>query len=109
MYGEQLSWIELADSMMRTFVALGVVLTTACTPMTPERAADRCEERARAAQGPEVGVTIGANSNSGPFASAGISVSLDTIRGLDPIAVYESCVLNLTGEPPIRPARLRAI
>ncbi|MEJ8561511.1 hypothetical protein QTO30_10005 [Yoonia sp. GPGPB17] len=89
--------------MMRIAIALSFVLAAACTPMTPERAADRCEERARAAQGPEVGVTVGANSNSGPFASAGISVSLDAIRGLDPIAVYESCVLNLTGEPPIRP------
>lgn len=80
----------------------------ACSPITPERAADRCEERARAAQGPEVGLTVGANSNSGGFAEGSISISSDALRGLDPLAVYESCVMNLTGEPPIRPVRLRS-
>ena len=93
--------------MMRTVILLSAVLATACTPISPERAADRCEERARAAQGPEVGLTIGASSNDGPFASGNISISSDAIRGLDPIAVYESCVFDLTGEAPIRPVRLR--
>ncbi len=94
--------------MMRFAIVGCVILASACTPITPERAADRCEERARAAQGPEVGATVGANSNSGPFASVGISISADALRGRDPLDVYESCVLELTGEPPIRPARLRA-
>ncbi len=93
--------------MMRLVALLGVALVSACSPITPERAADRCEERARAAQGPEIGLTLGTNSNSGPFASGSIGISADAIRGLDPTAVYESCVLKLTGEPPIRPARLR--
>ncbi|PJI85337.1 hypothetical protein BC777_3338 [Yoonia maricola] len=95
--------------MTRLTVILGALLVSACTPMTPERAADICEERAQAAQGPDVGVAVGANSNTGPFASAGISISLDALRGRDPVAVYDSCVLDLTGEAPIRPARLRAI
>lgn len=95
--------------MMRFAILLTVALATACTPISPERAAERCEERARAAQGPEIGLTLGANSNSGPFASGNISISADAIRGLDPIAVYESCVFNLTGEAPIRPPRLRAM
>ena len=94
---------------MRKAIPLSVLLAAACTPISPERAADRCEERARAAQGPEVGLTIGANSNDGPFASGSISISSDAIQGRDPIAVYESCVFNLTGEPPVRPARLRAM
>jgi hypothetical protein len=93
--------------MMRVVAILGVTLVSACSPITPERAADRCEERARAAQGPEIGLTLGANSNSGPFASGSIGISADAVRGLDPIAVYESCVLNLTGEAPIRSVRLR--
>ncbi|PUB16385.1 hypothetical protein [Yoonia sediminilitoris] len=79
------------------------------TPPTPEQAAQRCEERARAAQGPEVGLTIGANSESGPFASGSIGITSDFVRGADPLAIYESCVMNLTGQPPIRPPRLRAI
>lgn len=91
------------------FVGSVLALSACNTPMTPERAADRCEERARAAQGPEVGVTLGANSDSGPFASGSIGISLDAIQGRDPIAVYESCVMNLTGEMPIRPVRLRQL
>jgi hypothetical protein len=78
-----------------------------CSPPSPEAAADRCEDRARAAQGPEVGLTVGANSNSGPFASGSISITSDAIRGRDPVEVYESCVFGLTGELPIRPVRLR--
>ncbi len=92
---------------MRSVVLLSAALVTACTPISPERAADRCEERARAAQGPQIGLTLGANSDSGPFASGSIGISADAIRGRDPVAVYESCVFNLTGELPIRPPRLR--
>ncbi|WP_342068892.1 hypothetical protein [Yoonia algicola] len=95
--------------MRRMAILLSAVLVTACTPMTPQRAADICEERARAAQGPEIGLKLGANSETGPFASGNISISADAIRGRDPISVYESCVFNLTGEMPIRPARLRAM
>lgn len=95
--------------MIRIAFAMAVVAVTGCAPITPERAADRCEERARAAQGPQIGLTLGANSNSGPFASGSIGISSDAIRGRDPIAVYESCVMNLTGAPPIRPVRLRAL
>lgn len=96
--------------MMRIALCVAAAAVVAgCSPITPERAADRCEERARAAQGPEIGLTLGANSNSGPFASGSIGISADALRGRDPIAVYESCVMNLTGEPPIRPVRLRAM
>ncbi|SEW28535.1 hypothetical protein SAMN04488515_2026 [Cognatiyoonia koreensis] len=88
------------------FVLLSFAIT-ACTPMSPERAADRCEERARGAQAPEAELTIGANSNSGPFAEGSISITSDFVQGRDPLAVYESCVFQLTGELPIRPPRLR--
>lgn len=91
--------------VMTLCFALGLA---ACsnTPPTPEQAADRCEERARGAQGPKVGVTVGANSNSGAFGGASIGVTSDFLRGRDPLEVYESCVIDLTGELPIRPARL---
>lgn len=94
---------------MRVIVAGLAIALTACTPAPPtrEEAAQRCEERARAAQGPQVGVTIGANSNTGGFGRASIGVSSDFLQGRDPIGVYESCVFDLTGEAPIRPARLR--
>lgn len=87
--------------------AAGLLLAlAACGPVSPESAADRCEERARAAQGPTVGLTLGANSNSGPFASGSIGITSDAIRGRDPVEVYESCVFRLTGEMPVRPVRL---
>jgi len=87
-------------------LALPVALI-ACTTVSPERAADKCEERARSAQGPEGQVTVGANSNSGGFVSGSVSINSDFLRGRDPVAVYESCVFRLTGELPIRPPRLR--
>ena len=91
------------------YLALPLMLLVAsCGPPTPEQAAQRCEERAQAAQGPDVGITIGASSDGGPFASASIGVSGDFLRGRDPLEVYESCVFELTGQPPIRPARLRS-
>jgi hypothetical protein len=95
--------------MMRIVPLIAVLAATACAPMTPERAADRCEERARAAQGPEVGLTLGVSNRTGAFGGASIGLSTDAIMGRDPLAVYESCVMNLTGEPPIRPARFRDI
>jgi hypothetical protein len=95
--------------MMRFVPFIALLAATACAPMTPERAADRCEERARAAQGPEVGLRMGVSNRSGVFGGASIGISADSIMGRDPLAVYESCVMNLTGELPIRPARLRDI
>lgn len=87
--------------------AVLLLALAACGPVTPERAADRCEERARAAQGPQIGLTLGANSNSGPFASGSIGITSDAIRGRDPLQLYDECVFRLTGEMPIRPVRLR--
>ncbi|MBR2573498.1 MAG: hypothetical protein IKE14_04130 [Loktanella sp.] len=88
--------------------AAGLLLgLAACGPVSPERAADRCEERARAAQGPTIGLTLGANSNSGPFASGSIGITSDAIRGRDPVQLYDECVFRLTGEMPVRPVRLR--
>ena len=47
----------------------GAGLLAACepVPVDPERAAQACEQRAQAAQGPTGEVTIGASSNDGPF------------------------------------------
>ena len=89
-------------------IALAMIVA-GCAPPTPEQAAQRCEERAQAAQAPRVGLTLGANSDSGAFASGSISVSGDLLRGRDPLEVYETCVIQMTGQPPIRPPRLRAL
>ena len=93
--------------MRIAMIITAVAGLAACGEISPERAADRCEERARAAQGPEVGLTVGANSESGPFMGGSISISSGAIMGRDPLAVYEECVFDLTGQPPIRAPRLR--
>lgn len=94
--------------MMRVAV-LGLMGLSACTApqIDPARAADRCEERARAAQGPTGTVTFGANSNTGSYTSAEIGITADYLRGADPNVVYDRCVIELTGEGPIRRPVLR--
>lgn len=87
-------------------LALGVA---ACTPplLSPERAADICEDQARAAQGPTGNVTVGANTSDGPFSSVSIGLSSDFLTGRDPLEVYEQCVFQRSGQPPVRPPDLR--
>ena len=94
---------------MRALAILAASALAACDlpPPSPERAAAQCEERARAAQGPTGNITVGTNSKTGGFFEGSVGVSSDFLRGADPIAVYESCVLRLTGQLPIRPPALR--
>ena len=81
----------------------------ACTPVPvdPAKAAELCEERARAAQGPTGSVSFGVNSNSGSSTSVEVGLSSDFLAGRDPVQVYEDCVYDRTGQAPIRPPVLR--
>lgn len=90
-------------------LAAFAALLAACepVPMDPARAAALCDQQARAAQGPTGSVTVGANSDDGPFLGTEIGVSSDFLTGRDPVEVYEECVIARTGAPPIRPPRLR--
>ncbi len=87
---------------MRRVLLLGGLVLAACGPMSPERAADVCEDRARAALGPTGTVGIGVGSG-GTSSSIEIGVTSDYIRGRDPYIVYEECVRQKTGQGPIRP------
>jgi len=94
--------------------ALGIIAVSALAacdvpPPDPAEVADECEARARAAQAPTGNVTLGANSDSGPFMGASIGITGDLLRGRDPLQVYESCVIERTGELPIRPPVLRKL
>ena len=82
--------------------SLGLALT-ACGPMSPERAADMCEDRARAAAGPTGEVGVGISSRDGVIGRLEIGVTSDYLRGRDPFEVYDSCVREKTGQGPIRP------
>ncbi|PWG17627.1 hypothetical protein [Salibaculum griseiflavum] len=93
--------------MLRVVPVLLALAACAPQPISPERAAEICEQRARAAQGPTGRVTIGASSSDGPFAGAEIGLSADYLAGRDPVEVYEECVFERTGAAPIRPPVLR--
>lgn len=82
-----------------------ILLLSACGPMSPDRAADVCEDRARAAAGPtgEIGVGVGSEGASGRVE---IGITSDYIQGRDPYEVYDSCVRQKTGQGPIRPLNL---
>jgi len=84
-------------------LAFPCIVLAACGPMSPERAADLCEDRARAATGPTGEVGIGVNNRGETRGSVEIGITSDYIRGRDPYVVYEECVRARTGQGPIRP------
>ena len=83
----------------------GTLFLASCGPMSPEMAAQHCQDRARAADGPTGSVTIGV-SNQGPVLGGEIGITDDYLRGRDPEEVYETCVRDKTGKGPIRPLDL---
>ncbi len=87
-------------------VLLCAVGLAACGPVSPELAADQCEEQARRAAGPTGEVGIGINSDGDTTSSVSIGISSDFLLGKDPQKVYEDCVFRKTGQGPIRPLRL---
>lgn len=83
-----------------------LLLLAACGPVSPEVAAQQCEERAREAAGPTGTVKIGVNSDGEVSSGLEIGISSDAIMGRDPEDVYISCVRQKTGQDPIRPLEL---
>lgn len=63
----------------------------------------QCYERARLAQQPRGEVTLGVGSGGRRAAGVELEISGDYLLGRDPSAVFESCVMQKTGEPPTRP------
>ncbi|NNL73772.1 MAG: hypothetical protein HKP29_10445 [Silicimonas sp.] len=86
------------------FILIGLM---ACGPVSPQRAADMCEDRANAAAGPTGEVGVGVTSGGKARGRFEIGVTSDYVRGRDPYQVYESCVREKTGQGPIRPLVLR--
>jgi hypothetical protein len=77
----------------------------ACGPVSPQLAAQQCQERARAAVKPQARVVVGV-SNKGPFAAASFGVTSDYLQGADPYWVYDQCVRQKTGQGPVVPLDL---
>lgn len=84
-----------------------LLLAAACGPMTVQEAERQCFERARLAQQPRGEVSFGVNSNGKAAAGLEVEVSGDYLMGRDPAAVYETCVMSKSGEPPSRPLYAR--
>ncbi|MCB6178508.1 hypothetical protein LHP98_10230 [Rhodobacter sp. Har01] len=87
---------------MRPALALALLLA-ACGPITVEQAERECLDRARLAQQPRGQVGIGARSDGKALGNLDLSVSTDWLMGKDPSAVYETCVMSKSGQPPRRP------
>lgn len=95
--------------MQRTRPAflLSLGLLAACGPMTLAEAERQCFERARLAQSPRGEVSVGVTSAGKAAGGVELNVSSDYILGRDPSAVYETCVMSKSGEPPSRPLYAR--
>ena len=90
---------------MRKGALVCVLGLAACGPMSPERAANVCEDRARAATGITGEIEVGVGSD-GVGGGVELGVTSDYLRGRDPYVVYDECVRQKTGQGPIRPLEL---
>ncbi len=75
--------------------------------MSMAEAERQCFERARLAKQPRGEVSVGATSDGRRGAAIELEITSDYILGKDPSAVYETCVMSKTGEPPSRPLYMR--
>jgi len=88
---------------MRYVVGLLLLGTAACGPVSREQAEAACFRRAELAQHPRGYVEMGIGSGGRTFTGVEINASSDYFMGRDPAAVYRNCVLQKSGEAPLRP------
>ena len=77
----------------------------ACGPIPVDQAERVCLDNARLAQAPRSTAAIGVGIGDGdvrPYGRFELDVSSDYIRGRDPSAVYQQCVLRRSGQLPTR-------
>ncbi|MCU0899897.1 MAG: hypothetical protein MUC82_05295 [Cypionkella sp.] len=89
--------------MMRFVVLALPMLLLACGPIPLAQAERQCFERARLAQQPRGEIGVGVASDGRARSSLKLEVTSDYIMGRDPSAVYDSCVLQKSGQAPSRP------
>lgn len=93
--------------LSRLLKSLPLLVLVACGPMSVEQAESQCFERARLAQQPRGEIALGMNSNGKAVGGLELEISGDYLMGRDPAAVYETCVMSKSGEPPSRPLYAR--
>jgi hypothetical protein len=84
------------------FLAAVGTLAACDRTVSPERAYERCSERARLAAAPRGSIGIGAGSGGGS-ANFDVTITSDFLQGRDPYLVYDTCFRDLTGAGPTRP------
>jgi hypothetical protein len=84
-----------------------VVLLAACGPIPLAEAERQCFDSARLAQQPRGDVWMGVGSGGRPVGGIEVDVTSDYLMRRDPAAVYETCVMSKSGEPPSRPLYAR--
>lgn len=87
---------------MRKAMIAGLLALAACGPIPVGQAEDQCVQQARLAKAPRGEVGIGISSD-GPVANAEVTISSDFLLGRDPSAVYDACVVQKSGQMPVRP------
>ncbi len=89
------------------YALVTAALVAGCGPVPLERAERDCLEAARLAAQPrgEFGVGVGPD---GPSGFLDLTISSDYIAGRDPAAVFETCVINKSGQRPSQPLYSRS-
>lgn len=87
--------------------ALALPLMSACGPMSVAQAESQCFLRARQAANPLAGYSVGVGSEGVYTGDLGIAISSDLLAGRDPSAVYDTCVIQKSGELPRTPLTSR--
>jgi hypothetical protein len=86
---------------------LALPLISACGPVSVAQAERQCFLQARQAVNPLAGYSIGAGSDGVYTGDLGISISSDLLAGRDPSAVYDTCVIQKSGQLPRQPLTSR--
>lgn len=87
---------------MRKFALVLPLALLACGPIPVVQAERQCLERARLAQQPRGEVAFGVGPGGRAVSKLEINVSSDFIMGRDPSAVYQTCVMQKSGQAPTR-------
>jgi hypothetical protein len=82
-------------------------LIAACGPMSVSQAERQCVLRARQAVNPLAGSSVGMGSEGLYIDNVQLSVSSDFLRGSDPSTVFDTCVIQKSGQLPTQPLTSR--
>ena len=83
-----------------------LLLLAACGPETVAQAERACLQQARLAERPRGVLELGIGSGGRRHAALDVEISSDFVLGRDPADVWQSCVVQRSGQLPTRPYTL---